>query len=146
MSSPESGRFWQDRTQTTQNRWTVDSVILQPISSTAGIESFFSAAFHHSCARQEPLPWSYGRPDSGRLFLQELPGHGQSAGVSTLVLVRVVSGLHYRSDQNLRVWTWIPPCLFFFPSVRDPFIGQALQDPPQPVGLSHHLQRGRHYI
>lgn len=72
-------------------------------------------------------------------LLQELPGHGQSCGVPTLVLVGVVGGLHHWGNQNLRVWTWIPARLFFFPSLWDSVFGQAVQDPPQPVGLPHHL-------
>ena len=61
-------------------------------------------------------------------------------------MVGAVGGLHHRGNQNLRIWTRIPARLFLFSSVWDSVIGEAVQDPPQPVGLPHYLQRGGYYI
>lgn len=73
------------------------------------------------------------------VLLQELPGHGESPGVSIPLLVRAVSGLHHGGHQDFCVRTGLPASLLLFPAVWHPAIGQTIQDPPRPVGLSHHL-------
>lgn len=78
--------------------------------------------------------------------LQELPGYGQSFGVSSPLLVRPVGGLHHWRHEDLCVWIGLPARLLLFSAVWDPAFGEIIQNPPRLVGLSDHVQRGSHCI
>lgn len=78
--------------------------------------------------------------------LKELSGHGEGVGVSVLLLVCAVDGLHHRGHKDLCFWTGLSDLLLLFPVVWNKAVGQTIQSTPHAMGLSHHLQRSSYYI